>query len=634
MKLQSALPVTESLRRIGIQKGDLLATVKCMYFFLPRGVRMCFVFVFFFSMMGMAQSPQVPHKMQFANLTLNIRDDARREIQKDVDALTQSPRHFNIKVERARTYFPVIEKIFAEENLPEDFKYLVLQESALIPDAVSVSNAVGFWQFKDFTAIEMGLRVDREIDERMNIAASTRAAARYLKKNNHFFNNWLYALQAYQMGAGGVMKAVKDTEGGARHMEINSATYWYVKKYLAHKIAFENAVGGKGQLELFLLDNNRKKSLSDLAKEVTVDEEELKAFNKWAKAGVIPDDKVYSVAIPVRGNMAMLNMPVVQASTSQAQGKISTDGKEERIKVNGITALMARQGEDAASLAKRAGIDVEFLLKCNDLSANDKLVAGQHYFISRKRARSTKAYHTVGQGENLWKISQQYAVRLKKLKRYNRISSGADVREGMTLWLSATRPKDSDKPAATEEIAQVVELDNEATFNWQVTPAVNHAPVAVSVPSGNEAINTETGSDTTSAVPVQPPVVIKQDMEQVTVPAEHVIEAGETLYGISKKYGLEVMDLIARNNLNLQDGIKPGQVLKLREDSADNERETRVTEEKAEVHGTEVIHEVRPTDTLYGIARRYGVTISDLMDLNNKTDFNLTVGEKLKVRQK
>src|ERR1041384_7008371 len=100
-----------------------------------------------------AQTPQVPSKMEFAGITLSIRDDARREIQKDVDALTQSPKHFMIKVERARTYFPIIEKVFREENVPEDFKYLVIQESSLIADAVSPSNAVGFWQFKDYTAL-------------------------------------------------------------------------------------------------------------------------------------------------------------------------------------------------------------------------------------------------------------------------------------------------------------------------------------------------------------------------------------------------------------------------------------------------------------------------------------------------
>src|SRR3954467_10171571 len=83
-----------------------------------------------------AQTPQVPHKMSFAGMTLTIRDDAKREIQKDVDALTQSPRHFAIKAERAKTYFPIIEKIFSDEGVPDDFKYLVLQESSLVPDAV------------------------------------------------------------------------------------------------------------------------------------------------------------------------------------------------------------------------------------------------------------------------------------------------------------------------------------------------------------------------------------------------------------------------------------------------------------------------------------------------------------------
>lgn len=629
MKLLPALPVSGSFPIAVIPSLNIPA-----YLFRI----LCFAYLTILPFTGMAQSPQVPHKIHFANMTLTIRDDARREIQKDVDALTQSPRHFNIKVERARTYFPIIEKIFKEENLPDDFKYLVLQESALIPDAVSVSNAVGFWQFKDFTAAEMGLRVDREIDERMNIAASTRAAARYLKKNNHYFNNWLYALQAYQMGAGGVMKAVKDTEGGAKHMEINSSTYWYVKKYLAHKIAFENAVSGKGQLELFMLDNNKKKSLSDLAKEVTVDEEELKALNKWVKSGVIPDDKMYAVAIPVRGNMEMLNMPVAKASasTSQEQGKISTNSKEDRIRINGIVALKAQPGENAADLAKRAGIDEAFLLKCNDLSGNAGIVAGEYYFISRKRARATKAYHTVAAGEKLWDISQRYAVRLKKLKRYNRLSSDAGLREGMTLWLSATKPKDSEKPANLPETTEVIQLDNEDTFNWQIVPSekpvtVTETPVPVSVEDEAQT-KKEDSVPVVSQTAVQPePAMAGQDTEVIAIPAQHLVQAGETLYGISKKYGLEVMDLLAWNDLKIADGIRPGQLLNLHEATTG---EPEMAEEKTPVQRAEIIHEVRPTDTLYSIARKYGVTINELMDLNNKTDFNLTVGEKLRVQQK
>ena len=170
----------------------------------------------------------MPAHLQFGNVNLTINEGARKQIQEDVDALTRSPTFFNAKVDQARMYFPIIERIFQEENVPEDFKYLVIQESALIADAVSVSDAVGFWQFKDFTAVEMGLRVDKQVDERMNIVSSSRAAARYIKKNNFYFNNWIYALQAYQMGAGGVQKAEDDKYFGTRSMTITKKTYWYV----------------------------------------------------------------------------------------------------------------------------------------------------------------------------------------------------------------------------------------------------------------------------------------------------------------------------------------------------------------------------------------------------------------------
>src|SRR5688572_970483 len=335
-----------------------------------------------------AQIREVPHKMQFAGMTLTIRDDARREIQKDVNALTQSPRHHNIKVERAKTYFPIIEKVFEEERVPDDFKYLVLQESALIADAVSVSNAVGFWQFKDFTAVEMGLRVDKEIDERLNIVSSTRAAARYIKKNNFYFNNWIYALQAYQMGAGGVMKVVGSNQSGLKHMEITSSTYWYVKKYLAHKIAFEEDVRGKGQIQVISYQTKSKKQLADIAKEVSVDEVELKEYNKWAKSGTIPDDRAYTVVIPVVGDPGIIKVPAdetrdsrVAEATTSATGTYVASAKGGRIKINGIATIKASASETPAQLAKRASVDLSDFLKWNDISISDRIEADEYYLL-------------------------------------------------------------------------------------------------------------------------------------------------------------------------------------------------------------------------------------------------------------
>lgn len=599
-----------------------------------------------------AQSPQVPHKMEVAGMTLTIRDDARKEIQKDVNALTQSPRHHNIKVERAKTYFPLIEKVFEEERVPDDFKYLVLQESALIADAVSVSNAVGFWQFKDFTAVEMGLRVDKEIDERLNIVSSTRAAARYIKKNNFYFNNWIFALQAYQMGAGGAMKSLPKNMSGARHMEINSSTYWYVKKFLAHKVAFEGAVKGEGQIKAMPYVNNSKKSLTDIAREVSVSEDEIKEYNKWAKKGSIPDDRAYTVIIPVIGEGKDIHIPetvIASAKVEPASAAKTEPAKAERIKINGIKAIKAMPGESAVALAARAGVKLSDFLSWNDISRNTSLDADQYYLLAKKRARAEKDYHQVSEGERIWDVSQRYGVQIKKLRRYNRMKTGEDVRPGTTLWLSARKPKDMDEPVNSDRI---IEVDNSSTFAWTAesktaTPdeaeqkdLPNKVDVQTSIAASpvTEAVtitdSIQKSVDSVETLQPQSTASIEQDTvqpasEKVKVTEiktkEHIVKPKETLYGIAHTYNVGVMDLVNWNNLNIQDGIRPGQVLKLTDGEAT---------EQPVVAINLIEHEVRTTDTLYSIARKYGVTIKQLMEWNGKTDFSLAVGEKLKIQAK
>ena len=597
-----------------------------------------------------AQPPQVPHKMEFADITLTIRDDARREIQQDVDALTQSLRHYNIKAERAKTYFPIIEKIFREEEIPDDFKYLVLQESALIADAVSVSNAVGFWQFKDYTAIEMGLRVDKEIDERLNIVSSSRAAARYIKKNNVFFNNWIYALQAYQMGAGGVLKSVKESQSGVRHMEITSKTYWYVKKYLAHKIAYEPGVAGKALQEVVIYTNSNGKSLSVLSKEVGVEESELRNYNKWTKSGAIPGDRTYFVLIPLTAN------PSVLASIARNEKRIEPQKNALALKkihtpvtrrVNGINTIKALPGENAGALAARAGVDPSRFVHWNDLSEpTDMLMADNFYFLGRKRVRASENFHKVLPGETLWSISQLYGVQKNKLIKYNRIESDGNPSPGTMLWLASKRPKSD--PVSPSSIENAMVVDNDETFSW----SANGSEKTAVVTGGN------TDSVIDSSTPVKPVILVVQkptDSLQIlqesaitesnltdttrvqpekimALKTEHLVQAGETLYGIAKIYNIGVMDLVGWNKLDLQQGIKPGQVLKLFDgqtftSDARPEKEVVITPKTVQ----DVVHEVKSSDTLYSIARQYGVTIKDLMDWNEKKDFSLAVGEKLKI---
>ena len=130
------------------------------------------------SFLGFSQAPLVPKTMKFADLDLHISNSARAQIQKSVNSLHKSPTYFNKMREQADIFFPIIEAEFKKTNFPDDIKYLCIQESAFVSDAVSSSNAVGYWQFKEATAIEQGLDVDRVVDERKNIVSASEAAAK------------------------------------------------------------------------------------------------------------------------------------------------------------------------------------------------------------------------------------------------------------------------------------------------------------------------------------------------------------------------------------------------------------------------------------------------------------------------
>ncbi|HMQ01403.1 MAG TPA: transglycosylase SLT domain-containing protein, partial [Cyclobacteriaceae bacterium] len=345
-------------------------------------------------------------------------------------------------------------------------------------DAVSVSNAVGFWQFKDFTAIEMGLRVDNVIDERMNIASSSRAAAGYLKKNNYYFNNWIYAVQAYQMGAGGALKVVDEKYFGAKQMDVDAKTYWYVKKFLAHVVAFQDAVKGTAQVQVAAVPINEEKNISRLAKELSIDEAELREFNKWVRTDKIPADRTYTLVLP-SGKFDFEKagaLAAASASTSKAEPKPADVKASERrentstrgsiVMHNDLPVIRASAGENVSSLASRSGIGLKKFLKYNDLSISSNIKEGELYYLKPKRryGYSTEAYHVVQPNDKLWQISQDYAIKLNRLKTLNNVYQDNALKQGMHLWLSGGKQGQN---LARAEIALV---DAESTFNWSLSP--------------------------------------------------------------------------------------------------------------------------------------------------------------------
>jgi membrane-bound lytic murein transglycosylase D len=569
--------------------------------------------IFFGVAASHAQAPVVPHKMRFADMTLTIRDDARREIQKDVDALTRHPKYFDVKAERAKTYFPIITKIFEEENVPEDLKYLVLQESSLVADAVSVSNAVGFWQFKDFTAISMGMRVDKQIDERMNIASASRGAAQYLKQNNQQFDNWILALQAYQMGAGGVKRSVGDEHNGKRHFEVNADTYWYIKKFIAHKVAFEDAIRGEPSIKAIFIESKKRKSISELAVEMEVEEPVLKEYNRWVLGNAIPDDKPYVIVIPNAKratDLATLRLSSNLASKAKPIPVKSSKLLPEMKIINGLRAIKTVEHESLASLTERGGITVSRFLKFNEMPINQPIEPGKFYFLERKKKSALTTKHQVQQGESLWAISQEYGIQVRKLKKWNHLSGNETITVGSTIWLDAKHAGQSNMaPLPDVPTEQVIALEAE-TFNWDTAVVVARAPI--------QEVTVQPVQEDPKEEPVRQPV------QQV-----HIIVKGETLYSISLLYQVSVMDLIEWNKLSIHEKVKEGQKLLL---YPANEAEIVHGEgdvPKIATDEMQLIHEVKESDTLYAIARQYGVTIKDLMDWNDKKELTVKKGEKI-----
>lgn len=124
---------------------------------------------------------------------------------------------------RTVIYYPLFERLLAENGLPTDLKYLSVVESALNAEAVSRSGAVGLWQFMLPTARECGLNVNSIVDERKDPEKATRAAIEYLARQFKRYNDWELALAAYNGGAGRVNRAIK---------RGRSNNFWKIRKYL------------------------------------------------------------------------------------------------------------------------------------------------------------------------------------------------------------------------------------------------------------------------------------------------------------------------------------------------------------------------------------------------------------------
>lgn len=185
--------------------------------------------------------PNLPETMTFAGETIVLEDeDIIERLDREVltNAYYQSATIQILK--RSRRWFPTIERILKEEKIPDDFKYLAVIESGLV-QAVSPVGAQGFWQFMPYTAKQYGLEMSAEVDERLHVEKSTRAACAYLRAAKDTLKDWLLATASYNRGMGGVRQDMR-WQGTTHYFDTdqNNETARYVFRLLAFKLIFED----------------------------------------------------------------------------------------------------------------------------------------------------------------------------------------------------------------------------------------------------------------------------------------------------------------------------------------------------------------------------------------------------------
>lgn len=150
-------------------------------------------------------------------------------------------------------------------------------------------------------------------------------------------------------------------------------------------------------------------------------------------------------------------------------------------------------------------------------------------------------------------------------------------------------------PAVVPTGATVIAVGPTPTYEM---PTLTPAPAASATPAPTAAPGTPTATPAPTATPV---------------PVQHVVQWGDTVYSLARRYGTTVEAIAQANNLPPNYLIKVGQVLI--------------------IPGTPVsaeVYVVKPGDTLYSIASRYGISWQTLASANRILNPTLLqVGQRL-----
>ena len=438
---------------------------------------------------------------------------------------TKGRKIFNRWLERKGRYKDVVEQILSEEGVPKELANLAMIESGFNPRAHSYARAVGMWQFISATGRYYGLRHNWWFDERKDFVKATRAAAKHLKDLNARFDDWYLAMAGYNCNPNRVQRNIRryHTRDFWKLHRLPRQTRNYVPTFLAATIiaAHPEKFGFYIEPEeAVLVDSvtiSESIDLNIIAKAVDTSYAFIKEINPAVLRWVSPPGiRNFTIYLPKGKRQQFLT----------AYKKIPESKKRSYVRHR------IRTGESLSTIAQKYHTSMHVIKSMNKLRGN-YIRAGKYllipvpqnkqYYYARKydytprkrykrrrtnhkrvesSAEYTKIIHTVKAGENLGGIAEIYHTLARKIRSWNGLSYGRYIypKQKLIIYLP---------------------------------------------------INNFTSGKDTPKSPAQ------HDLGKY-----YTVRRGDTLWDISKKYGISIKQILKANNMR-SSAIRPGDRLKV-----------------------------------------------------------------------
>jgi hypothetical protein len=260
------------------------------------------------------QAVEIPEQVTFAGEPMpldlfDVREALDRELLSNTYFHSQTIRLIKL----ANRYFPQIEPVLKANLVPDDFKYLAVAESGL-SQAVSPAKAVGFWQLLKGTALDYGLVVNAEVDERYHVGKSTEVACKYLIDSYKKYGNWTMTAASYNVGRRGVDRQVdRQKKENYYDLLLNEETARYVFRVVAFKMIFEDpAAYGFNlsendlypEIPVYTVEvDSAVADFADFAAQYDTNYKVLKRLNPWLRDNYLTNSarRTYEILLPEKG---------------------------------------------------------------------------------------------------------------------------------------------------------------------------------------------------------------------------------------------------------------------------------------------------------------------------------------------